>query len=171
MNTVVAFWFAFLQTLAPTWAERDIESAEQRDSREVLIAEVVASYPHRQAAALVAIGYGETTFARYTLFDCHEIPKGASGDCDKGLARSYWQLHKSVCPPLFDLPSGSKEAVEAAAACALKQWRFSYRACRGMSAQVERSFSHYGGRGCSRWDRSAKKAAVFSRAIARYHSR
>lgn len=66
------------------------------------------SSPIVVAAALVALGQHESTWARYIGEDrCKDGPAGMQCDPDeKGEPRAlgYWQLHRSACPAAWQLP-------------------------------------------------------------------
>lgn len=142
-----------LLALAPAWAERNLETPEDRRARLEVVAEVLKPASSKARAAVVAIAQDESKFARYVLFDCAYIPHEASGDCDKGLARGYWQLQRKACPALFKVPSGSREAVEAGAKCAWSNWLFHLKRC----GSEELAFSAYGGSGCVLTEHGTRK--------------
>jgi hypothetical protein len=155
MKTVLTILLA----LPASWAERDIESPLQRAERMANVAEVLDTYTIRaNRAAAIAIADGESKFAAYTENVCTEIPKGAA-NCDLGKARSYWQLQEGACPELWKVNTDS-EAVKIAAYCAVKQWNYAMRICKG---NVVHAFAKYGGAGCRDTPVAVKKAALFTK--------
>lgn len=82
-------------------------------------------------AAMVALGYHESAFARYVLEGrCGDGPPGARCDSDrKGRpqARGPWQVH-DWCPA-WKLPEGSPESLAAEAHCAERMMRRSWELC------------------------------------------
>lgn len=128
------------------WVDR-AQSPEHRAAKDAVIWDAIKGFTAQERAAVLSIGYGESRWAEYVLHDCVTMPPDASGDCDRGRSRSYFQLRPATCPELFRLPkgTGSPESVKIAAECARRMWLFSVGRCRG----VKGSFAAYGGRNCS----------------------
>lgn len=87
-----------------------------------------------RAAALVAIGDGESAFARYVLEGrCKDGPKGARCDWDyrqkRNKARGPWQVH-DWCRQSWDYPEGSREALLGEAKCADMLVRRAWTKCK-----------------------------------------
>ncbi len=118
-----------LSKLPTAHVDRD-ESPESIARRRAVLADAVRGYSVRERALLLAVGFGESRFAEYVLHDCNWRPPRSVGNCDKGKARSYWQLHQATCPVLWTLPSGSDAAVHAAAECAIRQLRYGMARCK-----------------------------------------
>ena len=114
-----------------------------------------------EAAALIALGYHETGFARYVLDGhCEQGPVGAR--CDGGRARGPWQVW-AWCKAGWAAPDGSREAIREQARCAVRLLRSSSascaRVCRSTGAGCRpllAAFSGYAGRGCE-WPRAAAR--------------
>lgn len=128
------------------WVDREEPTAE-RNARLNDVWDAVRGFPVRERAAVLAIWFGESRLAKYVLLDCVTMPEDATGNCDKGRARSYGQLHRAACPELHELPrgTGSPESVRIAAECTRRHWLFALRRCGG---NVEQSFAGYAGRQC-----------------------
>lgn len=76
------------------------------------------SSPVTVAAALLALGQHESTWARYIGEDrCSDGPPGMQCDPDESgtpRARGYWQLHRSACPEIWQhAPSAERLMLEA----------------------------------------------------------
>jgi len=152
MTDLIQAVLAIMLSLPPTHSELRIETPAERASRlqplaEVYVEDVLPNGGPAEVAALIAIGYGESTFALYVRDNCSWRPPGSVGNCDNGLSRSYYQLKESVCEPLFadDIDVSSKETLKTATRCALSHYRFSKSVCKS----AVRAFPKYGGRGCS----------------------
>lgn len=130
------------------------EPPPERSARLAVVRSAVARFSREERAAVLAIAWGESKLARYVLRDCHDKPPEASGDCDRGKARTYWQLHDAACRELRGVPVGSDESVRIGAECARRLWRSAMRSCRG---NVEQSFSVYGGRACGQTTKSTRE--------------
>lgn len=141
--------------------DRD-EPAPERSARIALVRSAVAGFSREERAAVLAIAWGESKLARYVLRDCRDKPPEASGDCDRGKARTYWQLHDSACRELRGVPVGSDESVRIGAECARKRWRYALWVCAG---NVEQSFAQYGGRGCSKTTKSTREKLEWFRRL------
>ena len=177
--TVKAAILAVLQGMPSAYVERPgvapaeyAETPEDRVARLTVVAEAIAEQGPDVAAALLAIGRGESGWARYVLHGCADRPPRAVGDCDRMRrgprrgeirARSYWQLWRRTCKPLWRLPVGSRAAVFAAAKCAAARWRMSRRQCR----TTAQAFGYYGGRGCSATPAAERKARWYRAATRR----
>lgn len=168
--------------LPPFHSETD-ESAEGRQARLQTVAAAIdhaaAAHAHRwppqkTAAALLALGWHESRFARYVGEGrCHEGPPGARCDPNRhGVrqARTYWQLHRVACPAAWALPEGSAAELQVAARCAAglligAEHRCRHRTPYGLLAGA---FSGYRGIACD-WRPSrarAQSALDFQRRLA-----
>lgn len=176
-----------LSSLPSTYVERPgiappeyAESAENRKARLSTVALELSRYTPKTVAGVIAIGDGESTFALYTLRDCESRPPKASGDCDrikvgkdkgKIRARSYFQLWRQSCKPLWELADigevGTDKTVRVAIGCAARLFRSAYINCKrqNLSNVTERAFGQYGGRGCIQNSRNAKKAKTFKKVL------
>lgn len=132
-----------LGRLPTAYVDRD-ESPESLAHRRAVIADAGRKHSARERALLFAVGFGESRFAEYVLHDCRWRPPRSVGNCDRGKARSYWQLHQATCPVLWELPSGSDQAVHVAAECAIRQLRFGMQRC----GTIEGALAVYGGMSC-----------------------
>lgn len=142
------------------WVDRDKPPERIAELRRV-VTEAVSGFTARERAAVLAIGGGESAWAEFVLFDCRDRPADASGDCDRGKARTYWQLHDAACPELRGVAVGSVESVRIGADCARRRWGYAMKVCRG---NVEQSFAQYGGRRCGDTTKStAEKLRWFRR--------
>lgn len=149
---------AILVELPPAWAERELETAAQRSVRLRAVAGVIAPYPRHVQDRLIAKAYGETRLAAYTAHDCTgKVPPGAA-HCDRGAARSHWQLHRGVCPRLW--ACSAADAVRVGAACAAAHLERAFRRCGGDPAK---SFAAYGWGRCVSTANSERKAALYRR--------
>lgn len=147
------------------WVDRD-EPAAERERRLAVVWDAVKGFPDQERRAVLAIGWGESKWARHVLRDCKSKPKDARGNCDKSKSRSYWQLQGAACPELHELPhgEGSDESVRIAAECARQHWVWSLGRCRG---NVEQSFSSYGGRACGETRASTREKLDWFRRLAK----
>lgn len=113
--TLEAAVLSALLALTPHWSDAP---TTERPERLRLLAQAIAEATNDPdtAAALVAIVKHESNVAAYT-WTCAVIPRGAA-DCDKGRARSPFQLHRAGC--LEGWRSGS---IMDYAKCAARHWR------------------------------------------------
>jgi hypothetical protein len=141
----------------------DPDKSAQLDVIAAAVAEVSreAPRPPREwAALLLTIGYHESTFSlRIHRGECkpHE--------CDRGKARSAWQLHKNLyTAPIWDQLHGIEHtAVQVRAASdALKR---AYFTCNRSGAPwLQATLNGYAGRRCSsEWPGLDQRAATFNR--------
>jgi len=124
----------------------DSETYEEREAR-LKPAAAAIGYAARnkfEVRALVTLGKFETEFASYVGNGCIVIPEKASGNCDGGLARSFWQVHK-WCKIAWALPRGSVEATKQFAICAIQHFRGGLRRCH---RSLRGAFSSYYKIGC-----------------------
>jgi len=123
------------------------------------VAEAIAQVARSRAdaAALIALGYAETAFARYVLDGhCYQGPAGAR--CDGGRARGAWQVW-SWCRALWAGPENAPDRHVAGARCALQRLRAGRTACpaQGYAGML----SHYG-RGHCTWGPAKARAATMA---------
>lgn len=119
------------------------------------IAEVAPGNPTK-AAALVALAYAETKFARYVLTgNCASGPPGMR--CDNGRARGAFQVW-AWCDA-WRHPEGSPESLRAEARCAARALAAGKRRCLGRhpAGDWAAMFSGYRGPACS-WPPAARRA-------------
>lgn len=145
------------------WVDRD-EPAAERERRLAVIWDAVRAFPDQERRAVLALGYGESKWAKYVRDDCSWKPKDAAGTCDTGSSKSYWQTQRVVCPRLWELPVGSDEAVRVAAQCAREHWVWALGRCHG---NVEQSFSAYAGRRCDQTTPSTREKLDWFRRLAK----
>jgi len=116
----------------PTWYQDLAETPEQRADllRPVAMAIELATEDRTEQAALIALGYAESTWSRYVIEGrCSDGPAGAR--CDNGRARSPWQLHARACPSAWELAEDDPRALERSAVCAVRLLRGARGRCRG----------------------------------------
>jgi hypothetical protein len=167
---------AFADTNHAVWVRAAMESlpcfhedrgssdkSAQLDAIAAAVAEVsrdAPRAPREWAALLLTIGYHESTFSlRIHRGECkpHE--------CDRGKARSAWQLHKNLyTAPLWDQLHGIEHtAVQVRAASeALKR---AYFTCsRSGVPWLQATLNGYAGRRCSaEWPGLAQRVSTFNR--------
>ena len=120
--------------------------------RPTVAAIVAAARTDEEAAALVALGWHESRFARYVLEDrCQDGPKGAR--CDEGRARGPWQVWGRWC-----------RAVDRAseARCALATLRLGKQRC----ASWEGGFAALAGHPSCEWPGARKRVQTMRRVLA-----
>lgn len=148
----------------PAWYEDASETPEQRADllRPAAMAITLATEDPTEQAALVALGWHESRWARYVLEGrCADGPEGAR--CDSGRARSPWQVHDyGLCRAAWSYAESDPRALEAAASCAVRLLRGAKSRCRGQhpAGDWAGAFSQYGtGARCTR-PKSAERAAT-----------
>jgi hypothetical protein len=131
-----------LVSLPPHYTDAE-EAPAKREARMKEIAASVADAVKKVhtadrvelAAAVLVLGWAESRWARYVGEGrCEDGPKGARCDPDRrgvAQARSYWQLHRRACRPLWAAPKGSTKALRAAALCAARHWHGGLKMCAG----------------------------------------
>lgn len=134
MKVDVTIVLAALRALPSYHDQGDAESREAllRPVAEVIV-EVTGGDVAR-SAALIAIGDGESAFARYVLEGrCKDGPKGARCDWDyrqkRNKARGPWQVH-DWCRQSWDYPESSREALLGEAQCADTLVRRAWTKCK-----------------------------------------
>lgn len=127
------------------------------------------SSPTVVAAALVALGQHESTWARYIGEDrCPEGPEGMRCDPDadgKPRALGYWQLHRTACPAAWSLaPSLDRLFIEAE--CAAQAFALAADRCYGKNPDgvIAGALAGYRGK-CD-----ASDGALRARTWATFHS-
>jgi hypothetical protein len=129
------------------YLERTTEQADARRARLAELAEAIdqVNATPGEIAAVMALAWLESRLARYVhVGDCAHPPKGAPS-CDRGRARSPWQLHRAGCPALWELEQGSPEWLRAGAQCAANRWRYGLALCGSAAG----AYAVYRGRACS----------------------
>jgi len=127
MTLTVEVILAAMLALTQAALDRGDTVAARRDLYRPTAAAIadVARSPE-EAAALVAVAYGETRLARYVLEGrCLDGPVGQQ--CDKGRdgkprARGPWQVW-GWCVEAWRHPDGSPESIRGGAACAARRLR------------------------------------------------
>lgn len=160
-----AAWVRAAMDSLPCFVEDrgDPDKSAQLDAIALAVAEVSkdAPRPPREwAALLLTIGYHESTFSlRIQRGQCkpHE--------CDRGRARSAWQLHKNLfTAPVWDQLHGieNTEVQVRAASDALKR---AYFTCsRADVPWLQATLNGYAGRRCSaKWPGLDQRVATFGR--------
>ena len=169
MAVAVEAIVAAMLSLPQYHGDRFADTAEQRAALYRPVAEAISAVSHSraEAAALIALGYHETAFARYVLDGhCEQGPVGAR--CDGGRARGAWQVW-AWCRPLWAGPENAPGRHLAGARCAAGLLRSSRAACARVCRQTgsgcaahKAMFSGYAGRGCE-WPRAAVRVQTMSR--------
>lgn len=154
----------------PTWHGDLAETPEQRADllRPVALAIELATHDTTEQAALIALGYHESGWARYVLEGrCADGPPGAR--CDHGRARSPWQLWRRACPSAWELSEDDPRALERSAACAVRLLRGARGRCRGMhpAGDVAGMFSGYARGGVCTWAPAAGRARSMASVLVR----
>jgi hypothetical protein len=110
----------------------------------------VAPTPER-AALLVAIGYRESGFMpRIQAGDCRKF------ECDRGLSRSFWQIHKfSRAPEWHDLLGLEPPTIKLAARVADRKLRSGLQVCKTTAGAAS-----YFARGDCRWPGGVRRGAL-----------
>lgn len=144
----------------------DGETPAERAQRMIHVAEDIyaaAGQDRHKAAALLTLAKKETSLSRWVGRGCiGKHPKG-TGDCDAGLARSYWQVQENGCPEGWAHPRGSRAAQKQLAVCAIRLWRAAYRRCKKANPDpLAGAYSGY-------WTACRGLSSANSRA--RYHKR
>lgn len=113
----------------PHWSDRDEPSAERLERmRPVSQAVETVTKDPDERAALLAILHHEGMLARYVLEDrCEDGPRGKD-ECDEGKARGGFQLHREVCPAVWEM-GPSSERLKLEASCALEVYREALKRC------------------------------------------
>lgn len=120
-----------------------------------------AGQSREMAAALLTLGEAEARFAAYVgTGRCHEGPRGAR--CDRGKARTYWQLHEAACRSAWAAEPGSRAETFAGAQCAANLLRYGRWQCGSWQG----AFNVYAGRRCSdNRGQAAQRAARMSQIL------
>jgi hypothetical protein len=122
------------------------------------------------AAALIALGYGESNFssAIHLETDCGALPYGCDRD-HRGAprARGYWQCWRSACPHLWQTDPGSDAELRTAAwdAATLLAGFYAYCGTQGSEDRWEMAFTAYGGHGCRVRGRAPERRASMLRIL------
>jgi hypothetical protein len=126
---------------------------QARRLQDASVAISAASSSRELAAALLTLGEAETHFAAYVGNDrCHEKPAGMR--CDRGKARSYWQLHSLACTDLSEVAAGDHEtATLVAAQCAARLLRWGKYTCGSWAG----AFNLYAGNACGKGPGKARE--------------
>ena len=134
---------AALLRLAPWHQDHDAPEARRALLEPIAAAIAATARSREEAAALVAVGWSETKFARAVLEGhCDRMPAGSR--CDHGRARGPWQVH-AWCRDAWALPDGSPEAYTPAARCVLRALRGGLQRCSSWHGAMA---ALLGGGGC-----------------------
>lgn len=121
--------------------DRGVEAPDVRSERLSVLARGLAGESDENVSAALSVAWHESRLARYVWWSCQWIPKGASGHCDRGKAKTVFQLHKRACPEVWALEDGSDAQVIAGAKCAVKLLKAARRRC----GSLEGMFGGYAG--------------------------
>ncbi len=155
---------SLLLGLPPHISDRD-ELPQDRHDRLTVVAQDIATASRgslQVASALITLGSFESHYARWVGLGCVGAPPAGVGNCDKGKARSYWQLHRAGCPAWA---SGEQSGL---AACAARAWSGAFQRC---GRTLKWAYSGYASGSCE-WLRDApQRAAMHLRVLAQLESR
>jgi hypothetical protein len=154
VSVPVAVVLSAMLRLAPWHGDHD--TSEERVALVSPVAEAISATARtpEEAAALIAVAWSETKFARLVLTGhCDQMPSGTR--CDRGNARGPWQVHK-WCTAAWTPPDGSLESYLAAARCDLRALRGGLARCASWSG----AFAGLLGRPVCAWDRAASYEQV-----------
>jgi len=157
----------------PVWYEDAAETPEQRADllRPVAMAIALATEDRTEQAAMVALGWHESRWARYVVEGrCQDGPRGAR--CDNGRARSPWQVWAVACPSAHAVPADHPVVNERAASCAVRLLRGGRNRCRGLNPAGDwaGAFSSYGRGASCQWAPAAERVATMQTVWARLGS-
>ena len=134
----------------PQYAGDRDDSPEARAAllRPVAVAIAETAQSPETAAALIALGWHETKFARLVIEGrCSDMPAGSR--CDNGRARGVWQAWHVACPVAYRFPAGSSESLRAEARCAAGNLYAARHRCAERNANIiAGQFSGYAGASC-----------------------
>lgn len=157
----------------PVWYQDVADTPEQRADllRPVAMAITLATQDPTEQAALVALGWHESRWARYVVEGrCKDGPDGAR--CDNGLARSPWQVHRyGLCRQAWRYTEDDPRTLELAAECSVRLLRGAKSRCTGQhpAGDWAGAFSQYGtGARCTR-PKSADRAATMQTVLLRLY--
>jgi hypothetical protein len=120
--------------------------------------------PPHLAARLVALGWGESRYARYVgAGRCLDGPLGSQCDphprTGEPRARSYWQLWRVAAPEVWYLPAGGPRELRAAAWAAARRLSGARTRCRGRGvSEFAGAYAGYRALPC-RWAPAIGRAA------------
>lgn len=151
------------QPVVPT----DTETPEQRESRLGLAARAMflAGQSKHEIVVLLTLAEHESHYAEYVARGCALIPATASGNCDNGLARSYWQMHEASCGEGWSYQRGDPHSVAAFARCAIRVFNWAQKEClkRPNHGELESGFAGYRTTTRCDWNGSKVRAETYSR--------
>ncbi len=162
-----AAWVRAAKDALPCYVEdrEDPDKSAQLDAIAAAVAEVskdAPRAPREWAALLLTIGYHESTFSlRIQRGQCKPY------ECDRGRARSAWQLHKNLfTAPVWDQLHGieNTKVQVRAASDALKR---AYFTCsRSGVPWLQATLNGYAGRRCSaEWPGLGQRVSTFNRLL------
>jgi hypothetical protein len=160
-----AAWVRAAMDALPCYVEdrEDPDKSAQLDAIAAAVAEVsqdAPRAPREWAALLLTIGYHESTFSlRIQRGQCKPY------ECDRGRARSAWQLHKNLfTAPIWDQLHGV-ENTKVQVRAASDALRRAYFTCsRSGVPWLQATLNGYAGRRCSgEWPGLGQRVATFNR--------
>ena len=162
-----AAWVRAAMDALPCYVEDrdDPDKSAQLDAIAAAVAEVskdAPRAPREWAALLLTIGYHESTFSlRIQRGQCKPY------ECDRGRARSAWQLHKNLfTAPVWEQLHGV-ENTKVQVRAASDALRRAYFTCgRSGVPWVQATLNAYAGRRCSaEWPGLGQRVATFNRLL------
>jgi hypothetical protein len=151
----------------PAYAGDRSESPEERAAllRPVAVAIAETAQSPETAAALIALGWHETKFARAVIEGrCSEMPAGSR--CDNGRARGVWQAWNVACPAAYRFADGSLESLRAEVRCAVGNLYSARNRCERRAPELwGGAFSGYRGASCL-WPAAARRVQTMREVLA-----
>jgi hypothetical protein len=162
-----AAWVRAAMDALPCYVEDREDSAKsaQLDAIAAAVAEVskdAPRAPREWAALLLTIGYHESTFSlRIQRGQCKPY------ECDRGRARSAWQLHKNLfTAPIWDQLHGVENTKVQVRAASDALRRAFFTCSRSGMPWVQATLNAYAGRRCSaEWPGLDQRVATFNRLL------
>lgn len=155
--------FLRAQPVVPT----DTETPEQRKVRIGIAASAIhnATRNKHEAVVLLTLIEHESKLALYVARGCVLIPATASGNCDNGLARSYWQMHEASCGEGWSYQRGDPHSVAAFARCAIRIFNWAQKEClkKPNHGELEAGFAGYKTTTRCDWPGSKGRAETYRR--------
>jgi len=134
-----------------------------------MVAHELAQLPKSVAVPLAYQGWKESRWCDYVWNGCIVIPKGASGNCDRGRARGAWQLWENTCRDAYQFAPGTPESLHEEVACAARIWRNGLRRCedRHPAGNIAGAFSAFAGASCE-WPGGERRASEYEATLQRF---
>jgi hypothetical protein len=163
---------AVLMSMPPWYG--DDEPAADRSTRLRVIATAIATVARGDrelAALLIEQGRAESHYAEHVgAGRCGKHPKSPPGECDRGLARGYWQTHRPPSMPLAQwdaLRGSSLTATTAAAGLAARALRQGRASCGGIVGPMRGAVSLAATGSSCRWPGAEARATRARRWLSR----